>query len=246
MPTDDQEIEDRPPYLSLTTFTNFLDKLGAGPLPPRIDKSTLDTYSGGTQAIMLATLRSMRLINPDGTVTRALREAVASDASRKAHLREWARHQYARQIQLASDNATASMLHESFADMYQGSTLRKAVVFYLALTEYLDLPTSPHFKPPRQAKGNGTRRRIPRSKAPSAAPLAEEPPPRESPAKVPAGEVTTIKIGDTATLTIIVNAQWMKLPLETITKMRKAIASLEALGEKADIPPRSDDGEDES
>lgn len=245
MPTDDQEIEDRPPYLSLTTFINFLDRLGAGPLPPRIDKSTLDTYSGGTQAIMLAALRSMRLINPDGTVTPALREAVESDESRKAFLRAWARHQYARQIQLAGENATASMLHESFTDTYQGSTLRKAVVFYLALTEYLDLPTSPHFKPPRQTKGNGARRRIPRAKTASAAPLAEEPPSR-GPANVPPGEVTTIKIGDTATLTIIVNAQWMKLPLETITKMRKAIASLEALGEKAVAPLASDNADAES
>jgi len=39
-----------------------------------------------------------------------------------------------------------------------------------------------------------------------------------------------VKVGTQATITITVDAQWMKLPVETITAMREAIGQLEALG----------------
>jgi hypothetical protein len=38
-----------------------------------------------------------------------------------------------------------------------------------------------------------------------------------------------IQIAPEATITITVDAQWMKLPVETITSMRDAISKLEAL-----------------
>lgn len=66
MPED--QIEDKAPYLSLTTLTNFLDRWGDGPIPPRIDKSALDTYSGGTQAVLMSTLRLMGYVGPEGEV----------------------------------------------------------------------------------------------------------------------------------------------------------------------------------
>ena len=45
----------------------------------------------------------------------------------------------------------------------------------------------------------------------------------------PKGDVTVVHIDDLATVTITVDAQWMKLPVETITSMRDAITQLEAL-----------------
>ena len=60
---------DRPPYLSLTTLLNFLDRWGDGPIPPRIDKSALDKYSGGFQALAYAPyggLEELRSLEPKG------------------------------------------------------------------------------------------------------------------------------------------------------------------------------------
>lgn len=220
-----EENEDKPPYLSLTTLINFFDRWADGPIPPRIDKSALDRYSGGTQAILMSTLRLMGYVNHEGVVLPTLRDAVRDEEARKAHLDQWARYFYADQIALAEKNGTAQMLQESFANAgYTGSTLRKAVVFYLALVDYLGLPNSPHFRAPKQSATPTARRRRPRSDASQ---------PRE-PATVsgpptPKGDVTVINVDDLATITITVDAQWMRLPVETITTMREAIAQLEAL-----------------
>src|SRR5687767_752618 len=159
-PMPDEQPDNKPPYLSFTTLLNFLDRWGDGPVPPRIDKSALDKYSGGTQGILLSTLRLIGYVDPDGNVMTVLREAIDSPDARKAYLDRWARQFYARQLALAEQNATAQMLHESFAGYgYSGSTLRKAVVFYLALVDYLGLPNSPHFRPPRQSANATPRRR---------------------------------------------------------------------------------------
>lgn len=223
---DDQSSEDKPPYLSLTTLLNFLERWGNGPIPPRIDKSALDNYSGGTQAILLSTLRLIGYVNQEGHVLPALSEAISSPEARKAHLGEWACDFYATQLNLARQNATAQMLHESFAPYgYKGSTLRKAVVFYLALVDYLSLPNSPHFRAPKQSATATARRRT----RPASMPIPPEPPSVATPVVEVRGETTIVRISDLATITVTVDAQWMKLPVSTITSMREAIGKLEAL-----------------
>ena len=224
----DEQTEDRPPYLSLTTLINLFDRWVDGPIPPRIDKSALDRYSGGTQAILMSTLRLIGYVDHEGVVQPSLRDAVKDETARKAHLEEWARKFYAKQIALAERNATAQMLHESFATYgYSGSTLRKAVAFYLGLVEYLGLPNSPHFRAPKQS-ATPTARRRPRPDTPYTEPV---PPP----VPTPRGDTTVVRIGDEATITITVDARWMRLPVETITSMREAIAQLEALDTTGDM-----------
>jgi len=110
VPDEQMTADDKAPYLSLTTLNNFFDKWGDGPIPPRIDKSALDNYSGGTQALLLSTLRLMGFVDNEGEVLPALREAVNDPAARKAHLTEWARRFYAPQIELAERNGTPQML----------------------------------------------------------------------------------------------------------------------------------------
>ncbi|HUZ09762.1 MAG TPA: hypothetical protein VMU76_06290 [Acidimicrobiales bacterium] len=176
----------------------------------------------------MSTLRLMGFVGQEGQVLPSLREAIKDPEYRRQYLNHWARRFYAEQLDLAEQGATAQMLHESFAAHgYNGSTLRKSVVFYLALVEDLGLPTSPHFRPPKQSATAPARRR--RRVAPEAEKRLQEAfqPSRPRP---PSGEVTTVKIGDLATITITVDAQWMKLPVDVITHMRNAIGDLEALG----------------
>jgi hypothetical protein len=186
-------------------------------------------HSPRTQAILMATLRQIGYVDSEGKVQPALRAAVTDHAARKAHLTGWARQFYATQLQLAEDGGTAGMLYESFATSgFSGSTLRKAIVFYLGLVDYLGLPNSPHFRAPKQSATPSNRKRGARTKAPP----DEAPPETPAPLAPPVaskGETTLVRIGDLATITITVDAQWMKLPIATITSMREAIADLEAL-----------------
>lgn len=146
------------PYLPYATLTNFLDnKVGGGAVPPRIDRTFLENYSGSVRPLILATLRTIGMIDNEGKVLPSLREAVRNPPqSRQAVLRSWAEQFYSRQIELAKANDTAQTLWESFSERgFNGSTLRRAVIFYIALSEDLGLPLSPHFRTPKAPSSPG-------------------------------------------------------------------------------------------
>jgi hypothetical protein len=92
----------------------------------------------------------------------------------------------------------------------------------------LGLPTSPHFRAPKQSATPSGRKRTAR-KTPQPPQVAVEQPVFHAGVSAPKGETTVVRIGDLATITVTVDAQWMKLPVATITDMREAIAKLEAL-----------------
>lgn len=229
----------RAPYVSYATLINFIDtKLGAGnPLPPRIDRGFLDNYAGSIQAQLVSTLRTMGMIGDAGEVLPPLREATASPDARQAVIRRWAEGFYQDQLALAHNNATASMLHESFARRkYTGSTLRKAVVFYLSLVDDVGLPTSSYFKAPRQSPPGGRPRR--KREAPSPSPEPPTPPYVGSQPDV-VGERKVVGLGEAGTVTVLVDVRWLDLPDATFTKLRQAIKDLEALGTPAATSPTS-------
>jgi len=146
-----------PPYVSWTTLSNLIsERLGGSPLPPRIDKGFLDNYSGSTQAHLLMALRSFGLIEEDGTISTRLARLAEEPESRQQIWLDLLEEFYPTQLKLARGNGTAQQLWESFNGL-SGSTLRKAVVFYLQAVEFAGAPNSPHFKPPRQPKVEGSR-----------------------------------------------------------------------------------------
>ena len=227
----DAQAEDwKAPYISYQTLTGFIDvKLGGNPLPPRIDRGFLDNYAGSVQAQLLAALRTIGLVSDDGVVLPALREAVKSPEHRQEVIRAWAQTFYADQLALAAENATAQMLWESFAKhQYSGSTLRKAIVFFLSLVDELGMPKSFHFKPPRQTSVGQSPRRKKEAKP------AETPPPPAATSAVPvAGERKSISLGGAGEVTVLVNVKWLELSDDKFVRLRKAIRDLEELAEHA-------------
>jgi hypothetical protein len=233
MTADAQATEAKPPYISYTTLTSFIDnKLADGPLPPRIDRGFLDSYAGTVQAQLLQTLRQMDLIHEDGTVKPLLQAAAKHPNERKVIFKAWAERFYAKQQELAEDTATAQMLWESFAwAKYQGSTLRKAVVFYLALVEDVGLKKSRYFKPPRQivksSAGADRNRKV------------DPPPPADQRPPHLQGEQKVVVLGDAGTVTVFVDVRWLDLPVDVFTKLRTVIGDLESLAIPAE--PNSTD-----
>lgn len=237
-----------PPYISLTTLNNFMEKLGAGAIPPRIDKGYLDKYSGAAQALLLSTLKLMSFIDEaSGEVLDSLESAAHSEGRRKIEYRRFAEEFYSEQLALAAKNGTSQMLEESFRKWgISGSTMRKAIVFYLHLVEYVGLPNSPHFKAPKQpapAKGGAGRTRNGKAEVvnsgsggPAAAPADFAP--RSQ------GERKSITLGSAGTVTVIVDVRWLDLPVDQFTALRKAISALEELQVTADkISDVADDSE---
>jgi hypothetical protein len=232
---DEEQDEWKAPYISYETLVNFLDKkLGANPVPPRIDRGFLDNYAGSVQPLLLGTLRTIGFIDDNNTVQDSLRYAVTNVGLRKEALRSWAESYYAEQLDLAKQTATAQMLHESFSrHKYTGSTLRKAVVFFLALCDDVGLPKSPHFKPPRQvpAPAASTRktRRSGKTDAGAAAAGMASGMTSGNPGPAGAAERKTVSFGPAGTVTIEVNVRWLDLPDKTFQGLRKVVQDLAAL-----------------
>jgi hypothetical protein len=229
MSTEAQAEGWKAPYISYQTLTGFIDnKLGGNPLPPRIDRGFLDNYAGSVQAQLLSALRTMGLVSDDGLVLPPLREAVKSPENRQEVVRRWAQEFYKDQLALAVDNATAQMLWESFAKhQYSGSTLRKAIVFFLTLVDELGMPKSVHFKPPRQTPGQSPRRKK------DAKPVDKPPLPANTAVVPAAGEQKSISLGSAGEVTVHVNVKWLELSDEKFVRLRKAIRDLEDLAEQA-------------
>lgn len=225
------------PYPSLTTVHNFLDRLGGGPIPPRIDKDLLESYSGGTQALLMATLRAMGLVTESGATLPALEKVATDPEARKRHFRDFYDSFYKEQARLAEQNATNQQLVESFSSAFgfKGSTLQKAVVFYLALADYVGAPKSPFFKAPRVASASsrktGTAKRTPMTpKTPEVHGTEGSP----GDARLPSPERTTISLGELGEVSVEVRVRWLELPSDLFTGLRDAIDKLRSLAVASD------------
>jgi hypothetical protein len=236
--TNDDAQQDpwKAPYMAYATLANFLDnKIGGGAVPPRIDRPFLDNYAGSVQLLLIATLKTIGLIDESSNVLEPLRVAVRSPESRREVLRSWAELFYKEQIDLATRNATAQMLWESFSRRgFNGSTLRRAVIFYLGLADDLQLPVSAFFKAPKGAPRSAAPDRRARGKGEPSPPREEHRGPSVAPPATAGAEARTIDLGKPGKVTVIVEVRWLDLPDAKFTKLREIIRDLEALDQGAD------------
>lgn len=202
------------PYLSFATFKNFIDTLSTGrPLPPRIDRSLMLGMAGGTQTLLLGALTSFGLITNDKDVTARFIQLVSSaENERPALMAEMLREAYPDQLDLAAEHATAEQLQESFRVLtgYQGSTLRKAISFFLNMAKYCDIQLSPYFKAPAQRTATtGRARPGTRRSRPLNAPSEDG-----APAPVNSGESQTITLASGGTVTVSCSTEFLALTRE--------------------------------
>jgi Family of unknown function (DUF5343) len=144
-----------PPYTSFTTLLHAFDRMsGEGGVPERIDRSYLSNMPGGVQSPFIASLKSLGLVNEQLEPTETLVRLVEADeAGRKSIIRDLLHDRYQGPLAL-SPKATQQQLEEGFREYgISGSTLRKAVGFFLAAARFADVPTSPHFRLPKAQPG---------------------------------------------------------------------------------------------
>lgn len=167
------------PYMSFQGFRTLLDRLHANGVPQVFDRSWFgQNQSGSLTAQIRGTLRFFDLLDEEKRPTPKLQELVSADEPERIKiLREIAETKYADAIGLGT-NATQGQLADTFrARGLSGESITKAITFYVALTEYLSLPTSPFYKQARvsnSAGNGGSPRRTSRRRKPS---VPQEPPP---------------------------------------------------------------------
>lgn len=181
---EDDEEDFKPPYVSFTMLLNVVERMRTEGVPARVDRSYLGTTSGTTKAQFLAAAKALGLLDNDLKPTGLLQSLVSTPAQRPGLIREMLTRFYPKVVALGT-NATQQQLEETFREEYDisGSTVRKAITFYLAAARFAKVELSPHFTAPRVGGSTPGKRRPKGSKA------AQPPPP---PAQVdPMAELRT-------------------------------------------------------
>lgn len=146
--TADQEPTSwTPPYISWILLSRLVEHLESNP-PPRIDRTIL-RGSNQTRTQTILALKSLELIDQEGALTESFTTLIEAGSSRPAIVRSLLERFYTGPVKLGRINGTQQQLEEEFRGYgVSGSTVRKAISFFLKAAEYAELPTSPHFRVP--------------------------------------------------------------------------------------------------
>jgi hypothetical protein len=130
-----QERGRTPPYVSFKSFTTLLEDFKSSGVPPRIDRSVLKRFSGGLGSQLLVALRSLGLMDDNGTPTDDLQILVDyyGTDDYPSGLRHVLETSYPFLQTLDLTTATPSMFAEAFqsATTAKEDVLRKCRTFYL-------------------------------------------------------------------------------------------------------------------
>lgn len=138
------------PYGAWPTMLTFIQQLNETVMPPVIDSSVMSRMSGSARSETKTSLRFLRWTTDTGAVTPAFKGIVNeyNTPGWKMNLAASVREAYAPVINdLDIESATLRQLMERFRDNagVSGSVLRKAIRFFLAISEDAGLKLSPHF-----------------------------------------------------------------------------------------------------
>lgn len=162
------EQTSKPPYVAYRTFCNSLNKLQERGLPGRIDPSVFAGQSGSGIAALLAAYKYLGLMEETGTPSEKLKELVqAKEGERGALMRPVieARYEFITGSNIDLANATTQQIESVFREQgIQGSTITKAVSFFLSAAQDGGIEVSKHIKAP-QPKRNGSNGKAKRTKA---------------------------------------------------------------------------------
>jgi hypothetical protein len=194
-----------PPYnLAFSTFNNFLAKADPETLPPKIDRSYLGSMAGNVQTYLMAALRSFELIEPDRTVTPALKELTKNPDGRPGLIADLLAKFYPEMVELGKNNATVLQLEEAFRKFgLAGNTIRKAATFYMHAAQYAGIPLSVHWTVRKAGSGHREEGASKRRGKPTGRSAAQG----QSTVRTPGGDSRslTLRSGGTVTLTVSVN-----------------------------------------
>ena len=146
------------PYATWSSFKTFLEQLADRGLPQRIDRTVMSKMSGATQSNMRVALTFFKLTDTEWAPTDALKRLVASHGKGedwKQALRDVIVTGYDPVLgELSLETGTAQQLWHCFREHgnVRGSTLSRAVRFFLAALREAEVKHSRYFVAPRRRR----------------------------------------------------------------------------------------------
>lgn len=201
------------PYVSFSTFLTGIEALHQG-VPEVLDKSVWRSAMNGTaQNHTMSAFRYFGFIDDDRRVQESLRTIVQDKDNRKQRIRELLEGSFPEIVALARNNGTVPQLNAAM-ERYgvKGTTIPKAITFFLKAAQYADLPVSPNWKNLTRSRNGApmatrrsTARRVASSKTPSGGDASESKPPRRTddtiepvfesrPFQLPGGDTLTVSV----------------------------------------------------
>ncbi len=176
-----------PPYVSFKTLTSFLNELrDLGHVPMQVDRTLMPKQSGSVINEILSAMRFLGLIDTGkGVPTPQYNDFVmATEAERKVAWVKILKEPYA--FIFKADNfdierATGQQVNDLFrARNVNGSTLSRAIAFFLSAAKEAGIKVSPSVKPPPVQKNTVAKTKKEKDSTPS----ADDPPNDRNPASL--------------------------------------------------------------
>lgn len=199
-----------PAYASFKSFNTFVDaRREDGHVTTVVDRSLMSNFAGSTAGELLAAMKYLGMIDDKGTPSQLYEQYVlADDETRVPLLASTLRRSYPYIFETERfdvERATSQQVIELFrAQGISGSTLTRAIMFFLAAAKQAGIKVSPNIRPPSMtARGNGKTKKEsapPPTPAPQVvAPVADRPAPPPKDVQVfeipiPIGRKVTISI----------------------------------------------------
>jgi hypothetical protein len=159
--TDKERQRPVPPYLPWKTFENYVDglKVFGDHLPNVIDRDSMRNLSGAMQSWLLSGLRSLNMIDENGSPKPRLKQIVqATPDARKGLYKQVIEAEYKFLDGINLQGATPKQIEAAFETTgATGDTVRKCIVFFVGLAKAADIKLSPLIQKVRRrpAKVNG-------------------------------------------------------------------------------------------
>lgn len=204
MEPDRAPLSQAPPYVPFRTLLSVLDGM-SNVIPGQVDRSLWPSYSGAIQGQLIAAMRFLYLIDEKGYPTESLR-ALADPSTRQAKLAELLKAAYPDVFGKDPERMSPKQLRDILGSFgISGSTLDRAVAFFIHAARYAGIPLSPHLTA-------GTRqsrvvRKLRSINSVRSSTVSWRDPPADSSKKPESGaNSVTVKLQSGGTVTLVVDA----------------------------------------
>jgi hypothetical protein len=213
-------------------------------VPDRVDTVYLADLAGGTQYLYRQTYRSLGLTTDDDRPTPLLYKLVEADQADRPQLFGQIMSERYPDLTGLSLDATWDDFFRVLHDHYNVTTRaqqRKTLTFFVHAADYAGLEISVSLRPAKRGPGSRRPSAIRPAEPPASQPTVQ---PAKTDVRTPAvraghsgqaarggADVRDVSFGDAGAVSITVNVNWLDLPDEKFTQLRKLIKDIEALGD---------------
>lgn len=157
----DETKKTTPAYATYKSFSNLINDLRDGPIPPHIVYSVVKGSNSG-KATMIASLKALQLIDDEKCPSEPFKALIRDKENYKTNLGGILEKAYPYLFDGSIDlsNTTTEMVADKFKDAgASGSTIAKGMAFFLSAAKEAGIAVSARVRPPQTPRSSASKRR---------------------------------------------------------------------------------------